>query len=454
MIFLKNRNISINTVNNKNKIKLEGVFFMRIQSISGREILDSRGNPTVEAEVVLTDGSRGRGSVPSGASTGKFEALELRDGDKGRYGGKGVRNAVNNINKTIREKLTEFSFSNTVEVDSVLIKLDGSNDKSVLGANAILAVSIAAAKAAAISHHIPFFQYLGGFGASKTPVPMMNVLNGGAHAANNLDVQEFMIMPIGAESFSTALMWCSEVYHSLKSILNDNKLSTAVGDEGGFAPDLMGDREAIEYLLKAIERAGYKPGKDFVIAIDAAASEWKCGRSGMYHLPKSGKEYTSDDLISYWDNLCREYPIRSIEDGADEEDYDGWQKLTAHLGSKIQLVGDDLFVTNPKKLKKGIELGIGNAILIKPNQIGTLTEAISAVRLAQQSGYGAIVSHRSGETEDTTIADIAVGLGTGQIKTGAPCRGERTAKYNRLLRIENLIGKREIYPGENCFPKA
>lgn len=436
------------------RIKSKGAGFMRIQAISGREILDSRGNPTVEAEVVLTDGSRGRCSVPSGASTGKFEALELRDGDNSRYGGKGVRKAVENINKEIRNKLTDFSFSNPIEIDDILLELDGSDDKSVLGANAILAVSIASAKAAALSHHVPFFQYLGGFGASKTPVPMMNVLNGGAHASNNLDVQEFMIMPIGAESFSMGLMWCSEVYHSLKKILNENKLSTAVGDEGGFAPDLSGDREAIEYLLRAIEQAGYRPGKDFALAIDAAASEWKCGENGLYHLPKSGKEYRIDKLVSYWENLCNEYPIKSIEDGADEEDNEGWKMLTSCLGNKVQLVGDDLFVTNPKKLKNGIDNGIGNAILIKPNQIGTLSEAVNAVRLAQSVGYGVIVSHRSGETEDTTIADIAVGLGTGQIKTGAPCRGERTAKYNRLLRIAGMLGSREVYPGINCFPKG
>lgn len=427
---------------------------MKIQTIFGREILDSRGNPTVEAEVVLTDGSRGRGSVPSGASTGKFEALELRDGDDERYGGKGVANAVNNINKTIRRKLTDFSFTNPAEVDGVLLNLDGSEDKSNLGANAILAASIAATKAAAISHHMPLFQFLGGFNAAKTPVPMMNVLNGGAHASNNIDIQEFMIMPIGAENFSMGLMWCSEVYHSLKSVLNENKLSTAVGDEGGFAPNLNSDREALEYLLRAIEQAGYTPGKDFVLALDAAASEWKCEKCDSYLLPKSGKEYKIDELISYWEELCGEYPILSLEDGADEEDFTGWQRLTNSLGKRIQLVGDDLFVTNPKKLKKGIELGIGNAILIKPNQIGTISEAVNAIRIAQDAGYGAVVSHRSGETEDTTIADIAVGLGTGQIKTGAPCRGERTAKYNRLIRISGSLGKRELYPGSKCFPEG
>lgn len=424
---------------------------MRIHTIFGREIIDSRGNPTVEAEVVLTDGARGRGAVPSGASTGKFEAAELRDEDRKRYGGKGVRKAVSNINTVIREKLTGVYFTSPGEIDRILLSLDSTGNKSAIGANALLAVSIAAAKAAAGSHHMPLFQFLGGVNAVKTPVPMMNVLNGGAHAGNNLDVQEFMIMPVGAPSFSFGLRWCSEVYHSLKSILRENDLSTAVGDEGGFAPDLKGDREALEYLLKAIEKAGYKPGKDFVLALDAAASEWKGAKSGTYRLPKSGREYTGEELTSYWENLCREYPIRSLEDGADEEDFSAWRKLTDRLGRKIQLVGDDLFVTNTERLKKGIKMRCGNAILIKPNQIGTLTETMNAVRMAHCAGYRAVVSHRSGETEDTTIADIAVGLGTGQIKTGAPCRSERTAKYNRLLRIAGSLGKRELYPGNRCF---
>lgn len=424
---------------------------MKIKTIFGREILDSRGNPTVEAEVVLADGSRGRGCAPSGASTGKFEALELRDGDTSRYGGKGVRKAVNNINIVIRENLTGLSFSNPAEFDTALLKLDGSKDKSNLGANSLLAVSTAFAKAAASSYKLPLFQYLGGVSAYETPVPMMNVLNGGAHAGNNIDVQEFMIMPVGAASFSVGLMWCSEVYHTLKSILKQDNLSTAVGDEGGFAPDLNSDREALEYLLRAIQQTGYKPGKDFVLALDAAASEWKGTKKGLYRLPKSKKEYKTEELISYWEKLCSEYPIRSIEDGADEEDNSGWQELTKRLGRRIQLVGDDLFVTNPEKIKKGIELGLGNAVLIKPNQIGTITETVNAVLISKGSGYNTIVSHRSGETEDTTIADLAVGLGTGQIKTGAPCRGERTAKYNRLLRISASLGKREIYPGIKCF---
>lgn len=424
---------------------------MKIKTILGREILDSRGNPTVEAEVVLSDGTRGRGCAPSGASTGKYEALELRDNDKSRYGGQGVKKAVSNVNTVIRNGLSGQSFSNPAEFDAALLQLDGSKDKSNLGANAILAVSIAFAKAAAAFYQLPLFQYIGGVSSSKTPVPMMNVLNGGAHAGNNIDIQEFMIMPVGASSFSEGLMWCCEVYHTLKSILKQDKLSTAVGDEGGFAPDLNSDKDALEYLLKAIEQAGYKPGKDFVLSLDAAASEWKSSKSGTYFLPKSKKEYKIKELISYWEKLCGEYPIRSIEDGADEEDNAGWKELTKCLGGRIQLVGDDLFVTNPEKIKKGIELGIGNAVLIKPNQIGTVTETINAVLTAKNAGYSTIVSHRSGETEDTTIADLAVGLGTGQIKTGAPCRSERTAKYNRLLRISSSLGKREIYPGINCF---
>ncbi|MGN0631095.1 MAG: phosphopyruvate hydratase [Ruminococcus sp.] len=424
---------------------------MKIKKILGREILDSRGNPTVEAEVVLSDGSRGRGCAPSGASTGKFEALEMRDADSSRYGGKGVKKAASQINTAIRNSFTGASFSNPYEFDKALIKLDGSKNKSNIGANVILALSIAFAKAVASSYQLPLFQYLGGVCAAVTPVPMMNVLNGGAHAGNNIDIQEFMIMPVGASSFSMGLMWCSEVYHTLKSILKENKLSTAVGDEGGFAPDMKSDREALEYLLKAIEKAGYKPGKDFVLALDAAASEWKSTEKGLYYLPKSKKEYKAPELIAYWENLCSEYPIKSIEDGADEEDYNCWKELTKRLGRRIQLVGDDLFVTNPEKIKKGIECGIGNAVLIKPNQIGTVTETVNAVLISKKAGYNTIVSHRSGETEDTTIADIAVGLGTGQIKTGAPCRGERTAKYNRLLRISSFLGKREIYPGFECF---
>ncbi|MBQ8687519.1 MAG: phosphopyruvate hydratase [Ruminococcus sp.] len=425
---------------------------MKIQTVIGREILDSRGNPTVEAEIVLADGTRGRGAAPSGASTGQFEALELRDGDKSRYCGKGVRTAAEHINREIRECIAGMSCSQPAAVDAAMIQLDGTKDKSKLGANAMLAVSIALAKAAAKYHSMPLFRYLGGAHAEILPVPMMNVLNGGAHAANNLDVQEFMIMPVGAECFSEGLRWCAEVYHSLKKRLSERKLSTAVGDEGGFAPDLDSDSAALELLLEAIECAGYRPGKDFVLALDAAASEWKCGQTGCYRLPKSGKEYAAEELISYWESLCAAYPIRSVEDGLDEEDWQGWQLLTGRLGQRVQLVGDDLFVTNTERLGKGIQAGCGNAILIKPNQIGTLTETIHAIRMAQDAGYGAIVSHRSGETEDTTIADLAVALGTGQIKTGAPCRSERTAKYNRLLRIASMAGGKGGYMGAGCFP--
>ncbi len=424
---------------------------MKIQTIIGREILDSRGNPTVEAEVVLSDGSRGRGAAPGGASTGKFEALEMRDGDKTRYCGKGCRKAVENINKTIRSELTGKSFAGFSDIDNALIRLDGTKNKSKLGANAILSVSIAAAKAAAQSHGMPLYRYLGGADASVMPVPMMNVLNGGDHSDNNLDVQEFMIMPVGAESFSQALRMCCEVYHHLKCCLAKRNLTAAVGDEGGFAPQIGSDREALELLLEAIGDADYVAGKDFVLAMDAAASEWKSHRKGHYCLPKSRKEFTRDELISYWEELCRDYPIYSLEDGMDEEDFEGWKTLTQRLGSRVQLVGDDLFVTNTERLKKGIEQGCGNSILIKPNQIGTLTETINAIRMAHGAGYTAVASHRSGETEDTTIADLAVAMGTGQIKTGAPCRGERTAKYNRLLRIEAMPGNSKIYKGMGCF---
>ncbi len=426
---------------------------MKIQTIIGREILDSRGNPTVEAEVVLSDGSRGRGAAPGGASTGKFEALEMRDGDKSRYCGKGVQKAVKNINHTIKQCLTGKTFAGYSDVDSALCRLDGSDNKSALGANATLAVSIAAAKAAAQSHGMPLFRYLGGADAGIMPVPMMNVLNGGAHSDNSLDVQEFMIMPVGACCFSEALRQCCEVYHHLKCCLIKRNLSTAVGDEGGFAPNLENDREALEILLEAIEEAGYKAEKDFVFAVDAASSEWKTGTKGKYRQPKSGREFTCEGLIEYWKELCTDYPIYSLEDGADEEDFEGWSRLTQAIGNRVQLVGDDLFVTNTHRLEKGIELGCANSILIKPNQIGTLTETINAIRMAHGAGYTAIASHRSGETEDTTIADLAVAMGTGQIKTGAPCRSERTAKYNRLLRIESTPGSVKVYKGKNCFPK-
>ncbi len=413
--------------------------FLRIERVFGREILDSRGNPTVEAQVLLSDGTRATGAAPSGASTGEFEALELRDGDEGRYNGKGVLKAVNGIDTIICEAVRGLDASDTYAVDNAMLRADGTPNRSKLGANAILAVSIAAARAAAASLDIPLYRFIGGVNAVTLPVPMMNILNGGAHADNSLDVQEFMIMPVGAQHFREGLRWSAEVFHALATLLKADGLTTSVGDEGGFAPDLSGDGEAIEYILRAVEKAGYKPEKDFKIAIDAAASEWKCGKAGRYRLPKSGTEFTSDELIAHWKELCGRYPIFSVEDALDEEDWDGWKRLTAELGGKVQLVGDDLFVTNTGRLRKGIGLGVGNSILIKPNQIGTLSETMDAVRMAHRSGYTAIASHRSGETADAFIADLAVGLNTGQIKTGAPGRGERTVKYNRLTAIEEEI---------------
>ena len=410
-----------------------------IKYVHAREILDSRGNPTVEAEVVLEDGSIGRGAAPSGASTGVYEALELRDKDSNRYKGKGVTKAIHNINTIIAKAIIGMDASDVYAVDKVMIKEDGTKDKSRLGANAILAVSIATARAAANALHVPLYRFLGGVSGKRLPVPMMNILNGGAHAANTIDVQEFMIIPVGASSFKEGLRWCAEVFHTLADLLKENGFSTAVGDEGGFAPDLANEEEAIKYILKSIEQAGYTPKKDFMIAIDAAASEWKGKEKGQYHLPKTGLEYTSDTLIEHWKCLVNQYPIFSIEDGLDEEDWGGWKKLTRELGDKIQLVGDDLFVTNTERLAKGIKCNCGNSILIKLNQIGTLSETIDAIQMAHGAGYTAIVSHRSGETEDTTIADLAVALNTGQIKTGAPSRSERVAKYNQLLRIEEEI---------------
>ena len=415
--------------------------FLEIEKVVGREILDSRGNPTVEAEVTLVDGTVGRGTAPSGASTGEFEALELRDGDKDRYLGKGVEKAVNNINTVINEVLTGLDASDIYAIDKVMIDADGTKDKSKLGANAILAVSIATARAASIALDIPLYRFLGGISGNRLPVPMMNILNGGAHADSAVDTQEFMIMPVGAPSFKEALRWCAEVFHKLKSLIKDMGDVTAVGDEGGFAPNkLTSDEEAIEKILEAVKAAGFEPGKDFMIAMDAASSEWKSEKGiGYYKQPKSGKEFTSDELIEHWESLIDKYPIISIEDGLDEEDWEGWEKITAALGDKIRLVGDDLFVTNVARLKKGIDEKCANAILIKPNQIGSVMETIEAVRMAQSQGYIAIMSHRSGETEDTTIADLAVALNTGYIKTGAPCRGERTAKYNQLIRIEEML---------------
>ena len=426
--------------------------YLQIEKVYGREIIDSRGNPTVEAEVTLADGTVGRGASPSGASTGEFEALELRDGDKSKFGGKGVSRAVANINEKIAPALVGADASDTYAVDRIMIELDGTKDKSNLGANAILAVSIAAANAAAKSLDIPLYRFFGGVNANTLPVPMMNILNGGVHAANSVDTQEFMIMPAGAPSFREGLRWSTEVFHALQKLLKEEGKTTAVGDEGGFAPDLSSDEDTIEHILQAIRNAGYEPGRDFVLAMDAASSEWKSEKGkGFYHQPKSGRDFTSDELIAHWKSLIEKYPIYSIEDGLDEEDWEGWQKMTRELGDKVQLVGDDLFVTNTERLKKGIELGAGNAILIKLNQIGSVSETLDAIRMAQNAGMRAIVSHRSGETEDTTIADLAVALNAGEIKTGAPSRSERGAKYNQLLRIEEELGDSAVYPGKNAF---
>lgn len=425
--------------------------YLEIVKVVGREILDSRGNPTVEAEVYLADGTVGRGTAPSGASTGEFEALELRDGDKGRYGGKGVTKAVENINTAINDAVCGLDASDIYAVDKAMIKADGTKDKSKLGANAILAVSIAAARAASISLDIPLYRFLGGISGNRLPVPMMNILNGGAHAANTVDVQEFMIMPVGAPSFKEALRWCAEVFHALATLLKSKGLATSVGDEGGFAPDLASDEEAIQYILEAVKNAGYEPGKDFMIAMDAASSEWKGSKKGEYVLPKAGTKFTSVELIEHWKKLVEKYPIISIEDALDEEDWEGWQLLTKELGGKVQLVGDDLFVTNTERLAKGISLGCGNSILIKLNQIGSVSETLEAIKMAHKAGYTAISSHRSGETADTTIADLAVALNTCQIKTGAPSRSERVAKYNQLLRIEEELGESAVYPQMGAF---
>lgn len=425
--------------------------YLEIVKVIGREILDSRGNPTVEAEVYLADGTVGRGTAPSGASTGEFEALELRDGDKGRYGGKGVTKAVENINTAINDAVCGLDASDIYAVDKAMIKADGTKDKSKLGANAILAVSIAAARAASISLDIPLYRFLGGISGNRLPVPMMNILNGGAHAANTVDVQEFMIMPVGAPSFKEALRWCAEVSHALAALLKSKGLATSVGDEGGFAPDLASDEEAIQYILEAVKNAGYEPGKDFMIAMDAASSEWKGSKKGEYVLPKAGTKFTSAELIEHWKKLVEKYPIISIEDALNEEDWEGWQLLTKELGGKVQLVGDDLFVTNTERLAKGISLGCGNSILIKLNQIGSVSETLEAIKMAHKAGYTAISSHRSGETADTTIADLAVALNTCQIKTGAPSRSERVAKYNQLLRIEEELGESAVYPQMGAF---
>ncbi|MDD3261723.1 MAG: phosphopyruvate hydratase [Oscillospiraceae bacterium] len=424
----------------------------KIERVAAREILDSRGNPTVEAEVTLADGIAACAAVPSGASTGAYEALELRDRDQHRYGGKGVLQAVRNINTVISEHLCGMDVCDTEAIDRAMFALDGSESKSRLGSNALLAVSLSCAKAAAKQQGVPLFRFLGGQNAVTLPVPMMNILNGGAHAGNTVDIQEFMIMPVGAESFHEGLRMCAEVFHILASLLKAEHLSTAVGDEGGYAPDLKSDEEALQFIIRAVETAGYQMQDDFVLAIDAAASEWST-KEGTYLLPKRQRSFTADELIDYWKYLAERYPIYSIEDPLGEEDWPAWQKLTHELGSKVQLVGDDLFVTNVERLQKGIQNACGNAILIKLNQIGSLSETMEAMRLADRSGYAAIVSHRSGETEDTTIADLAVALNAGQIKTGAPSRTERVAKYNRLLRIEETLGQGAVYLGHACFRK-
>ena len=427
--------------------------YLEIEKVVGREILDSRGNPTVEAEVHLMDGTVARGAAPSGASTGEFEALELRDGDEKRYGGKGVLQAAGHVNDEINKALKGMDASDIYAIDRAMMQADGTDDKSHFGANAILATSIACCRAAATSLDIPLYRFLGGVSGRRMPVPMMNIINGGVHAATSgLDVQEFMIMPVGASCFREGLRWCAEVFHALASLLHEKGLTTSVGDEGGFAPELSSDEEASAMIIEAVERAGYTMEKHFMIALDAASSEWKCTAdcfhedtmatsSGqmLYHLPKTGVDYTTDELIKHWICLVKKYPIASIEDPLDEEDWQGWQKLTMELGDQVQLVGDDLFVTNTNRLQRGIAQGCGNSILIKLNQIGTVSETLDAIRLAQEAGYTAIASHRSGETEDTTIADLAVAMNTGQIKTGAPSRSERVAKYNRLLRIEEEL---------------
>ena len=425
---------------------------IEIVDVIGREILDSRGNPTVEVEVTLDDGVVGRAAVPSGASTGIYEACELRDGDKSRYLGKGVEKAVTNVNTEIAEALVGMNVLDQPAIDKLLIDLDGTPNKSRLGANAILGASLACAKAAAESLGTSLYNYIGGVNAKTLPVPMMNILNGGAHATNNVDIQEFMIMPVSAPSWKEALRRCAEVFHTLKTVLKENGTPAAgVGDEGGYAPNLKKDEDALKVIVKAIEAAGYKPGEDFMIAIDAATSEWYNGETGCYDLPKAKKTMTKQQMVNMWKKFVDNYPIISLEDGMGENDWEGWSMLTKAIGSKVQLVGDDLFVTNVERLATGIEKGVANAILIKVNQIGTLTETLDAIQMANRAGYTAIVSHRSGETEDATIADIAVALNAGQIKTGAPSRTDRVAKYNQLLRIEEELDDVAEYPGKKAF---
>lgn len=424
----------------------------KIQNIHAREILDSRGNPTVEVEVLLEDGSIGRASVPSGASTGIYEACELRDQDADRYLGKGVRNAVHNVNTEIRDALTGLDALDQAGLDRLLIQLDGTPNKSRLGANAILGVSLAVARAASASLGISLYRYVGGSNAKVLPVPMMNILNGGAHAANNVDIQEFMIMPVSAPNFADALRRSAEVFHTLKGVLKEKGIpATGVGDEGGYAPNLKKDEDALAVIVEAISKAGYIPGKDFMIAIDAASSEWYEEETGLYKLPKSGKQLDRKQMVTMWKRLAGKYPIISLEDGMAETDWLGWDMLTKAIGRNVQLVGDDLFVTNTERLAQGIEKGIGNSILIKVNQIGTLTETLDAISMANRAGYTAIISHRSGETEDTTIADLSVAVNAGQIKTGAPSRSDRVAKYNQLLRIEEELGSNAQYPGRHAF---
>lgn len=428
----------------------------KIEKVIGREILDSRGNPTVEAEVILSDGSMGRAAVPSGASTGAFEAVELRDGDKSRYLGNGVKKAVDNINTIIAKALQGMDACNQAELDAAMIKLDKTPNKGKLGANAILGVSMAAAKAVAVSLNIPLYRYIGGVNAKTLPVPMMNIINGGKHADSSLNIQEFMIMPVGAGTFSEAIEHSTTVFHTLKKLLKNDGYVTAVGDEGGFAPKFDSDTEALDYIVKAIEAAGYRPGEDFCIAIDAAATEMyeeakKAGREGDYLFWKAGEYKTVDEMVDFWDDICNKYPVISLEDGLSEEDWEGWKKLTQRIGSKVQLVGDDLFVTNTDRIKKGIEGEISNSVLIKVNQIGSLTETLDAIEMAKNNKWTAVVSHRSGETEDVTLADIAVATNAGQIKTGAPSRTDRVAKYNQLLRIEQELGSNAVYPGMKAF---
>lgn len=422
-----------------------------IIDVFGREILDSRGNPTVEVEVILDDGAMGRAAVPSGASTGAFEAVELRDGDSERYLGKGTLKAVSHVNEDIADALIGMEAEDQREIDAEMIALDGTENKGNFGANAILGASLAVAKAAAESAELPLYKYVGGVNANILPTPMMNILNGGEHADNNVDFQEFMIMPVGAQSFAEALRWCAEIYHTLKKVLHEAGLGGGVGDEGGFAPNFTTNEEPLKYIVEACEKAGYKPGEDIMFAMDPASTEFYDAERGVYVLAGEDRELTSEEMVEYWAALVEKYPIISIEDGMAEEDWDGWKALTDRIGDKVQLVGDDLFVTNPKRLAKGIELGCANAILVKVNQIGSLTEALEAVQMAKQAGYACIMSHRSGETEDVTIADLAVATNAGQIKTGAPCRSDRVAKYNQLLRIEEELGDAGQYVGMKAF---